>query len=64
MAFPTEKILAGCVKMVARIRHAQGVKAAVSALILDKRFPSWSSAFWHPKLRSSRQQFSTQFTKR
>jgi hypothetical protein len=50
--------------MVARIRHAQGVKAAVSALILDKRFPSWSSAFWHPKLRSSRPQFLTQFTKR
>jgi hypothetical protein len=50
MALPTEEVLAGGVEIVAQIHHAHGVKAAVSALILNKRFPNWSSAFWHEAL--------------
>lgn len=50
MTFPTEDVLAGGVEIVARIHHAHGVKAAVSALILDKRFPNWTSAFWQEAL--------------
>jgi hypothetical protein len=50
MALPIEEILAGGVEIVAKIHHSHGVKAAVSALMLNQRFPDWSSDFWHDAL--------------
>ena len=40
MALPIEEVLAGGVEIVAKIHHAHGVKAAVSALMLNQRFPN------------------------